>query len=199
MRKVLTVPKSKVKIEEIMNQGKILLCDLSSGKIGEDNSALLGAMVVTQIQQAAMNRVFIPESERKPFYLFVDEFQNFATKSFIKILSEARKYKLNLTVANQYMSQLDREVQDAILGNVGTLFTFVVGAQDAYILDREFGKDFTSDDLVSLGRYQVLMKLAIDNETSAPFYATTLPLPACTNKNKPKIIRASRERFGKKI
>lgn len=199
MRKVLTAPKSKVKIEEIMNQGKILLCDLSSGKIGEDNSALLGAMVVTQIQQAAMNRVFIPESERKPFYLFVDEFQNFATKSFVKILSEARKYKLNLTVANQYMAQLDREVQDALLGNVGTMATFVVGAQDAYVLDREFGKDFTSDDLVSLGRYQILIKLAIENETSSPFYATTLPLPACTNKNKAKILRASRERFGKKL
>jgi len=199
MRRVLTSPKSKVKIEEIMNQGKILLCDLSSGKIGEDNSALLGAMVVTQIQQAAMNRVFIPEEERKPFYLFVDEFQNFATSSFIKILSEARKYRLNLTVANQYMAQLDRTIQDAILGNVGTLVTFVVGAQDAYVLDREFGKDFTSDDLVALGRYQVLMKLAIDNETSTPFYAQTLPLPACTNQNRDKIIRASRERFGKKL
>ncbi len=199
MRRVLAKPKSKVRIEEIMNQGKILLCDLSSGKIGEDNSALLGAMVVTQIQQAAMNRVFIPESERKPFYLFVDEFQNFATKSFIKILSEARKYKLNLTVANQYMSQLDREIQDAILGNVGTLITFIVGAQDAYILDKEFGKDFTQDDLVALGRYQILIKLGVDNETSTPFYATTFPLPACVNKNKEKIIKNSRERFGKKI
>jgi len=199
IRKNIIWPRSKVKMEEIMNQGKILLCDLSSGKIGEDNSALLGAMIVTQIQQAAMNRVFVPEKERKPFYLFVDEFQNFATKSFVKILSEARKYRLSLTVANQYMAQLDKEVQDAILGNAGTLISFVVGAQDAYLLDREFGKDLTQDDLVSLGRYQILLKLSIDNETSAPFYANTLPLPACINKNKPKIIKNSRERFGKKI
>jgi len=193
IRKNIIWPRSKVKIEEIMNQGKILLCDLSSGKIGEDNSALLGAMVVTQIQQAAMNRVFIPEKERKPFYLFVDEFQNFATKSFVKILSEARKYKLSLTVANQYMTQLDKD------SNVGTLISFVVGAQDGYILDKEFGKDLTQDDLVSLGKYQILLKLSISNETSTPFYATTLPLPACINKNKPKIIKNSRERFGKKI
>jgi len=199
IRKNISHPVSKIKVEEIMNTGKILLCDLSSGKIGEDNSALLGAMVVTQIQQAAMNRVFMPESERKPFYLFVDEFQNFATSSFVQILSEARKYRLNLTVANQYMAQLDREIQDAILGNVGTLITFVVGSQDAYILDREFGKDFTQDDLVSLGRYQILLKLGIDGETSRPFYATTLPLPSCVNKNKKKIIKVSREKYGKKL
>jgi len=198
IRRILDQPKSRVKIETMMNEGKILLCDLSQGKIGEDNSALLGAMVITQIQLAAMNRVFRPEAERKPFHLFVDEFQNFATQSFIKILSEARKYKLNLTLANQYMAQLDREVQEAILGNVGTLISFVVGAQDAYVLDREFGKEFSQDDLVSLGRFQVLLKLCIDSETSNPFYATTMPLPACVNKNRGKIIRNSRERFGKK-
>lgn len=199
IRKNIIWPQSKVKIEEIMNQGKILLCDLSSGKIGEDNSALLGAMVVTQIQQAAMNRAFIPESERKPFYLYVDEFQNFATTSFIKILSEARKYKLNLTVANQYMDQLDEEIQDAILGNVGTLISFVVGSRDAYILEREFGKLFTQDDLVTLGRYQILLKLCVDNQTSTPFFASTMPLPACINQNKEKIIKNSRERFGRKV
>jgi len=198
IRKIISWPKSKVRIEEIMNQGKILLCDLSQGKIGEDNSALLGAMVITQIQLAAMNRVFSPELERKPFYLFVDEFQNFATRSFIKILSEARKYKLNLTVANQYMAQLDREIQDAILGNVGTLISFLVGAQDAHILEREFGKEFTADDLVSLSRFQVLLKLCIDGETSNPFYATTLPLPACANQQREKVIRVARERFGKR-
>ncbi len=199
IRKVLSSQKSKVRIEEIMNEGKILLCDLSAGKIGEDNSALLGAMIVTQIQLAAMNRAFVSEAERKPFYLFVDEFQNFATKSFIRILSEARKYKLNLTVANQYMAQLDEEISDAIFGNVGTLISFLVGAQDAQILQREFGDQFTENDLVEMGRYRVLLKLCIDGETSNPFYGQTLPLPDCDNKNYEKIVRVSRERFGEKI
>jgi len=198
IREVLAYPKSKVKIEEIMNKGKILLVDLSSGKVGEDNSALLGAMVITQIQLAAMNRVYTPEKERKDFYLYVDEFQNFATKAFIKILSEARKFKLNLTVANQYMAQLEQEVQEAILGNVGSLITFLVGSNDAQVLDKEFGKEFDVDDLVSLGRFQVLMKLAIDWQTSSPFYATTLPLPDCVNKNREKIIKMSRAQFGRK-
>ena len=199
IRNIIGQQRSTIDIQKIMNEGKILIINLSKGKIGEDNSALLGAMVITQIQLAAMNRVFSPESERKPFYLFVDEFQNFATRSFIKILSEARKYKLNLTVANQYMAQLDREIQDAILGNVGTLISFLVGAQDAQILEREFGKEFTADDLVSLSRFQVLLKLCIDGETSNPFYATTLPLPACVNQQREKVIRVSRERFGRKV
>jgi hypothetical protein len=198
IRRVIGYRWSKVKIEEIMNSGKILLVDLSSGKIGEDNSALLGAMIITQIQLAAMNRAFIPEEDRKPFHLYVDEFQNFATQSFIRILSEARKFKLNLTVANQYMAQLDEEIQDAILGNVGTLMTFVVGAQDAQVLDKEFGKDFDVDDLVSLGKYQILMKMSINDRTSNPFYATTLPLPSCVNKNYEKIVKMSRSQFGRK-
>ena len=198
IRRVIGFPYSRVKIEEIMNEGKILLVDLSAGKIGEDNSALLGAMIITQIQLAAMNRVYVKEEQRRPFYLFVDEFQNFATRSFIRILSEARKYRLSLTVANQYMAQLDREIQDAILGNVGSLISFLVGSQDAEILDKEFGREFTAEDLVSLGRFQILLKMSIDGETSRPFYATTLPLPACVNQNREKIIRSSRMRFGLK-
>ncbi len=198
IRRVISEPESKVDLEEIMNKKKILLVDLSQGKIGEDNAALLGAMIITQIQLAAMNRVFMEESQRVPFYLFVDEFQNFATRSFIKILSEARKYKLNLAVANQYMAQLDEEIQDAILGNVGSLITFLVGAQDAEILEKEFGKDFTADDLVSLEKFQTLLKLSVDMQTSRPFFANTMPLPSCFNKNKEKIVRLSRERYGKK-
>lgn len=198
IRQILAHPKSKVKIKEIMDKGKILLVDLSAGKIGEDNSALLGAMIITQIQLAAMSRVFVSEEERKPFYLFVDEFQNFATRSFIRILSEARKYKLDLVLANQYMAQLEREIQDAILGNVGSLASFLVGAQDAQVLDKEFGKEFNSDDLVDLGKFQVLLKLSIDNETCKPFYATTLPLPKCVNKNREKIVKMSRMQFGRK-
>ncbi len=199
IRRIISEPQSRVKIETIMNQGRILLVDLSQGKIGEDNSALLGAMIITQIQLAAMNRAYQAEEKRRPFYLYVDEFQNFATRAFIKILSEARKYRLNLTVANQYMAQLDQEIQDAILGNVGSLISFLVGAKDAQILEREFGRNFSAEDLVSLGRYQVLVKLSIDGQTSQPFYATTLPLPKCVNQQREKVIRLSQEHCGRPL
>ncbi len=198
IRNTVCHEKSRINIQSIMDNKKIFIADLSSGKLGEDNSALLGAMLITQIQLAAMNRVFQHESERKDFYLFVDEFQNFATNAFIKIVSEARKYKLDLTVANQYMNQLDREIQDAILGNVGTLISFVVGSQDARILSNEFGfKNFPPEELVKIGRYQILSKLSIDNQTTDPFYGTTLPLPDCRNEQKEKLIRLSQERWGK--
>lgn len=199
IRNTIAHPKSKIRIEEIMNQKKILIADLSTGKLGEDNSALLGAMLITQIQLSAMNRVFQSQDERSDFYLYVDEFQNFATEAFIKILSEARKFKLNLIVANQYMAQLDRTIQDAIFGNVGSLISFVVGNQDAYILQKEFGPKFPAEDLVKIGKYQVVCKLSVDSETQNPFYATTLPPLACKNQGRDKVIRTSQERWGKKI
>ena len=181
-----------------MDQKKILIADLSTGKLGEDNSALLGAMLITQIQLSAMNRVFQAKEDRSDFYLYVDEFQNFATEAFIKILSEARKFKLNLIIANQYMAQLDRTIQDAILGNVGSVMSFVVGNQDAYILSKEFGPKFPPEDLVKIGKYQIISKLSIDSETTQPFYATTLPPLACANQQREKLIKVSQERWGKK-
>ena len=180
-----------------MNQGKILILNLSQGKLGEDNAALLGAMFITKMQLAAMNRVNLPEGERKDFYLYVDEFQNFATTSFIKILSEARKYRLDLILANQYVGQVDETVQKAIFGNAGTLISFVIGAQDANVLSREFGQWYKEEELVSLGAYQIVIKLAIDNLTSLPFHATTLPLPKSKNQNKEKVIKVSKERYTK--
>lgn len=198
IRNTVAHAKSKVNIEEIMNQKKILIADLSTGKLGEDNSALMGAMLITQIQLSAMNRVFQSADDRSDFYLYVDEFQNFATEAFIKILSEARKFKLNLIVANQYMNQLDRTIQDAIFGNVGSLISFVVGNQDAFILQKEFGQKFPADDLVKIGKYQVICKLSIDSETTQPFYATTLPPLDCKNQQRDKLIRISQERWGKK-
>ncbi len=156
IRNTVAHAQSKVRIQDIMDQKKILIADLSSGKLGEDNSALLGAMLITQIQLSAMNRVFQSAEDRADFYLYVDEFQNFATESFIKILSEARKFKLNLIVANQYMSQLDRTIQDAILGNVGSIMSFVVGNQDAFILAKEFGPQFPPEDLIKIGKYQIV-------------------------------------------
>ncbi len=195
IRSLIGQPKSTVNLEKIMNEGKIIILNLSQGRLGEDNAALLGAMIITKIQLAAMNRVNIPEEKRKDFYLYVDEFQNFATNSFIKILSEARKYRLNLTLANQYMAQIDESVQKAILGNAGTLVSFLVGAEDAQILEREFGGVFTEKDLVGLSNFQVVIKLAVDNLTSRPFFAYTLPLPKSKNQNREKVIRVSRERY----
>ncbi|MFH0979882.1 MAG: type IV secretory system conjugative DNA transfer family protein, partial [Candidatus Roizmanbacteria bacterium] len=188
-----------IDLEKIMNEGKILILNLSQGKLGEDNTALLGAMLITQIQLAAMNRSFIKETDRKDFFLYVDEFQNFATQSFIKILSEARKYRLSLALANQYIEQLDEDVRRAIFGNVGTLVSFVVGARDAYVLSKEYGEIYTENDLVSLGKYEVVMKLSIDGMMSAPFPANTLPLPALKNDNREKIIRLSKEKYGRRV
>lgn len=199
IRNILGQPKSTINLEEIMNSGKILILNLSQGKLGEDNAALLGAMLITQIQLAAMNRSFVKEEDRKDFFLYVDEFQNFATSSFIKILSEARKYRLSLTLTNQYIEQLDEEIEHAIFGNVGTLMSFVVGARDAHILSLEYGEIYEENDLVNLGKYEIITKLCIDNMTSKPFPATTLPLPAVINENREKIIKFSKEKYGHKI
>jgi hypothetical protein len=198
IRNTVAHAKSKINIQEIMDQKKILIADLSTGRLGEDNSALLGAMLITQIQLSAMNRVFQAAEDRADFYLYVDEFQNFATEAFIKILSEARKFKLNLIIANQYMSQLDKTIQDAILGNVGSLISFVVGNQDAKVLASEFGPTFPPEDLVKIGKYQVICKLSIDSETTQPFYAATLAPLSCKNQQRDKLIRISQEHWGKR-
>jgi len=195
IRAIIGQPKSTIDLEKIMNEGKILILNLSQGRLGEDNAALLGAMIISKIQLAAMNRVNIPESQRKDFYLYVDEFQNFATSSFVKILSEARKYRLNLCLANQYMAQIDLPVQKAIFGNAGTLISFLVGAEDAFILEKEFGGVFVQKDLVGLSNFQVIIKLAIDNLTSRPFFAYTLPLPQSKNQNREKVIKVSQQRY----
>jgi len=158
----------------------------------------LGATLITKIQQAAMRRVNIPEQERRDFFLYVDEFQNFATTSFIKILSEARKYRLNLMLANQYMAQIPEDVQKAILGNVGSLVSFGVGADDAEIIHKEYAEVFSQNDLVGLSNYQVAVKLMIDGHSSRPFIAHTLPLPASRNQNRPKVIEASRAQWSKR-
>ncbi|PIP53182.1 hypothetical protein COX08_02420 [Candidatus Beckwithbacteria bacterium CG23_combo_of_CG06-09_8_20_14_all_34_8] len=197
IRAILERPKSSVSIEDAMDSGKIMILNLSQGKIGEDNAALLGAMMITRIQLAAMSRVNVPEEQRKDFYLYVDEFQNFATSSFVKILSEARKYRLNLVVANQYRAQVPEEVQKAIFGNVGSLISFLVGAEDAAVLKTEFGQTYEETDLVNLNNFEIVLKLSIDNKTSPPFPAKTLPLPYSKNQNREKVIRISTERYGK--
>jgi hypothetical protein len=197
IRQIIGNPRSTVDLERIMNEGKIIILNLSQGKIGEDNATLLGAMLITKMQLYAMNRAHIPEDQRRDFFLYVDEFQNFATDSFAKILSEARKYRLDLIVANQYIGQVPEELQKAIFGNVGTLLAFVVGAQDARWLFKEFGEVYKESELVSLGNYQIVIKMTMDGLTSSPFTAITLPLPKSKNQNREKVIRLSREKFTK--
>lgn len=179
IRNIVGQQESTIDIFNIMNEGKIFLVNVSKGRIGEDNSALLGAMIITKVQLAAMERVRIPEDERRDFYLYVDEFQNFATDSFAGILSEARKYRLCLTIAHQYTAQLQtgdkKDLKDAVLGNVGSMIIFRVGSDDAKTLENEFLPEFTPEDLVSLPNYEVYLKLMIDGVTSRPFSALTLP------------------------
>lgn len=199
IRNIIGHPKSTVDFARLMDEGRIVIANLSQGKLGEDNAALMGAMFITKMQLAAMSRVVVHEEKRRDFYLYVDEFQNFATQSFLKILSEARKYRLNLILANQYIGQIDEDVRKAIFGNVGTLVSFLVGAQDAKVLSFEFGKNYEDADFVSLDNYQILLKMAIDGRMSAPFYAQTNPLPPQKNKNRDTVIRVSRERYGRKV
>jgi hypothetical protein len=198
VRNVVNTNQSSFSIEELMKQGKILLVNLSQGRLGEDNATLLGAMMITKIQLAAMARVNVPEDERRDFYLYVDEFQNFATDAFIKILSEARKYHLNLTLANQYIDQIPEEVRQAIFGNCGNIISFVMGAGDAAYFQAEYGGLYTQDDLVNLDKHQIINKISIDNVLSRPFPAYTLALAKSSNQNREKVIRNSRERYAKK-
>ncbi len=201
IRNVVGQSKSTINIFDMMNEGKIFLVNVSKGRIGEDNSALLGGMIITKIQLAAMERVRIPEETRKDFYLYVDEFQNFVTDAFAGILSEARKYRLNLTVAHQYTAQLISDkssaVRDAVFGNVGTMIVFRVGADDADFLEKEFDPEFTPQDLVNLPNYKIYLKLMIDGVTSRPFSAKTLP-PMVKSGDKEveaEVIRSSRDLY----
>ena len=204
MRNILGQVKSSIDMRKIMDEKKILIVNISKGMVGEDSSRLFGAMLITKLQLAAMSRQDIPEDQREDFYLYVDEFQNFATESFANILSEARKYRLNLVLANQYLGQLEEmgasgkstKVKDAVFGNIGTMIVFRVGAEDAEFLEPEFAPDILIADFVNLGKYHVYMKLMIDGITSAPFSAQTLPpIEKMAVSEKDKIINASRERY----
>jgi hypothetical protein len=197
VRNIVGQPHSSIDFRKVMDEGKILLVKLAKGIIGEDNAALMGAMMITQLQLAAMSRADTEEKARKDFYLYVDEFQNFATESFQTILSEARKYHLSLTLANQYMDQLIPEVSNAIFGNVNTIITFRVGGDDAKFLEKEFAPVFEANDLVNLNMFSIYVKLSIDNITTNAFSAQTLPLPTDVNHNEEKILAASREHYSR--
>ena len=193
IRNIIGQPKSSFDIRKIMDEGKILVVNLSKGLIGEDNAAILGSFLVTKVQLAAMSRSDIPNVEdRRPFYLYVDEFQNFATDSFSVILSEARKYGLNLTVANQYTSQMTESVRDAVFGNVGTTVSFRVSADDAPILSKQFEPVFEAQDLLNLNNRHFVISMIINGEKTPAFSATTLSIPKPPNDITPRIVRNSR-------
>jgi hypothetical protein len=183
-------------LRKVMDEGKILIVNLAKGKIGEDSCALLGAMLVTKIQLAALSRADIPEKNRKAFYCFVDEIHSFITQSFADILSEARKYGLHLVLAHQYIEQLEDNLKAAIFGNVGTLISFRVGAEDAKYLAREFYPEFSESDLVNLPNYQIYLKLMIDGVSSKPFSAETLPIKNNKTGLFGKAVELSRKKYG---
>ncbi|OGN08258.1 MAG: hypothetical protein A2750_03750 [Candidatus Yanofskybacteria bacterium RIFCSPHIGHO2_01_FULL_45_42] len=198
IRNMIGQPKSSFDMRKAMDEGKILLVNLSKGRVGEDASRLLGALMITNIQLAAMSRVDTPMVERKDFILVVDEFQNFATASFANILSEARKFRLSLVIAHQYITQMDEAVSDAVFGNVGTIVTFRVGAEDAEALEKEFTPEFMATDIVNLGFRQIYLKLLIDGVTSKAFSATTMDTIApLAQSERAAVLENSRKKYGK--
>ncbi|OGJ80216.1 hypothetical protein A2412_04680, partial [Candidatus Peribacteria bacterium RIFOXYC1_FULL_58_8] len=205
IRNIVGQVKNGLDIRHAMDTGKIVIVNLSKGKLGEDTSAFLGSMLVTKFQIDAMSRADVPEAERKDFYLYVDEFQNFATESFATILSEARKYRLNLTMANQYVAQLlvgegKTTLKDAVFGNVGSIFCFQVGSDDAEDLSLQFEELAMPKDILSLPKYHAYVRLMIDGVPSKPFSVTTLPDPHVEHdaKRMEILFKLSRERYTEK-
>jgi hypothetical protein len=199
IRNIVGQPKSSFDFRKLMDEEKILIINLSKGRMGEGNANLLGSMLITKIYLAAMSRANLAGpmlAKAPPFYLFVDEFQSFANESFANILSEARKYKLSLTIAHQYIEQMAEEVRAAVFGNVGTLISFRVGPFDAEVLEKVFFPTFTQEDLVNLGFAQIYLTMMIDGVGSPPFSALTLsPLPEEGHSRRPEIIDSSRQTY----
>lgn len=184
------------RMQEVLDKSKILICNLSKGIIGEESSALLGSMILTAIQSAALHRASYEIDKRVPFYLYVDEMHSFVTLSFADILAESRKYGLSLFLTHQYIEQVHEQIRAAIFGNVGTLISFRIGAEDAMYLAREFHPVFKEDDLVNLPKYSMYLKLLIDGATSKPFSAKTMPLLQLGLSHKAIIITLSRKKYG---
>ncbi len=199
LRNILGQPTSTIRGSEIMDDGRIFLTRLAKGLIGEEASVLLGAILVAHFQLAAYARAAVPESERRPFVLFIDEFASFVTPSFTEILAEARKFGLGLVLAHQYLDQLDPALRPAVLGNVGSLMVFRVSAHDAETLEPEFAPEFRAADLADLGSHQLALRLSVEGAMSHPFTATTLPpLPVAPDEGHAALIRRiSAERYGR--
>jgi hypothetical protein len=197
MRPIIAQQKSTINFREVMDSGKILLVNLSKGKIGEINAKLLGMVVVGKILMAALSRVDTPENERKDFYLYMDEFQNVTTDSIAQILSEARKYKLALILAHQFIAQLKEEISKAVFGNVGSLIAFRVGAEDAEFLEKQFTPIFTASDLVNVDNRNCFAKLLINNELSKPFNMKTYPPTRGDQESANYLKELSRLKYGR--
>lgn len=197
LRNIVGQSKSTIDLRFIMDNGRIFLVNLAKGRIGEDKANLLGSVIVTKLYLAALERQDMPEDRRRDFYLYVDEFQNFSTDIFPSILSEARKYRLDLILAHQYLNQLSESVKHSVFGNVGTLISFRVGSIDAEGLAKEFKPDFSSSDLEQAENYHLYLKLMIDGKRSKPFSAETLPpfVLKGDEADKETLIKVSRERF----
>ncbi len=196
LRNIFGQKQNKIDISELMNQEKIIFINLSKGRLGEENSSFLGSIFLTKIKQAGMERASIPEKDRTDFYLYVDEFQNVVTQTFENILSEARKYGLNLTIAHQYIGQILPKVYQAVLGNVGNVITFRVGGEDAVKLKPEFAPLFDVKDMINLAVGEIYIKMTIDGESYDPFSAETLRvLPPTHPSYRKEIIDASRRKY----
>ncbi len=198
VRNILGQVRTKVSIPFMMNTGRIFIANLSKGKLGADKANLLGSLLTTQFQLGAMARVSQPENERRDFFLFLDEFHNFTTDAFTSILSEARKYRLCLALAHQYIEQVPLPVRSAVFGNVGSLISFRVGNSDAEVLQREFGKSYAMETFVGLDRFQVIARLSQDGQTREPFCAQTLPPIEHQVGRRKKLIARSREKYAAK-
>jgi hypothetical protein len=208
MRNIVGQAKSGFNFRKVMDDGKILLVNLSKGRTGEINAKLLGLILVSKIQMAALSRADMPEEKRRDFYLYVDEFQNFITDAFSSILSEARKYKLNLIIAHQYLGQLEqqagaqgagsKDLRDAVFGNVGSMIVFRTGAEDAEVLGKEFAPTFNQFDLVNIDRFNAYVKLMVNGTASKPFNMSTMPPQKLGNPELAESIRQlSRLKFGR--
>jgi len=208
IRNIIGQPKSAFNVRDVMDEGKILLINLSKGLIGDTNAQLLGLILVNKVSMAAMSRADIPEEERIPFFLYVDEFQNFATDAFGDILSEARKYKLALVMAHQYIAQLngggmggkETKLKEAIFGNVGTMITFKMGAEDAEYFEKEYAPVLSNQDILSIANYKAYLKLSIGNAPSRPFSMGTIWDQTGSNQKVANILKEySRTRYGRKL
>jgi hypothetical protein len=197
IRNMVGQQKNALDFAKFMNEGKIVIINISKGKLGDENAALLGSMFITKIQQAALQRASIPEEERKDFYFYVDEFQNFATDAFSSILSEARKYRLNLLIAHQYIAQLPSDVKATAFGNVGSIIVFGVGGDDAAYLSKEFAPVFTPDDMVNLNLREMYVKMSIDGKLTPPFSARTIDVPRPKTDYSREIIDKSRMKYSR--
>lgn len=195
IRNMVGQQKNALDFETFMNEGKIVIINVSKGKLGEDNAALLGSMFITKIQQAALARANIREEDRRDFYFYIDEFQNFATEAFKSILSESRKYRLNLTIAHQYIGQLSEDIRSSVFGNIASFFVFAVGGDDAAYLEKEFTPIFTADDILRLEAREMYVKMSINGRTAQPFSARTLTTQEPQFNFVPEIVSNTQTKF----